>query len=143
MRQAKRMRIQVQVQMNDNAARFYIEYSGSAHPTSFYRMKKKRSAAPSSPDILSPEPLFRYLTLFCIQTDISICKASKLDSLVTRSITIKCRSFSVCAAERVACHAAGSVHGAMCHGDTAGTGKSKTQTQMHEFASCFLHKDRA
>ena len=31
----------------------------------------------------------------------------------------------------------------MCHGGTVGTGKSKTQTQMHEFASCFLHKDGA
>ena len=31
----------------------------------------------------------------------------------------------------------------MCHGGTVGTGKSKTQTQMHEFASCFLHKGRA
>ena len=26
----------------------------------------------------------------------------------------------------------------MCHGGTVGTGKSKTQTQMHEFASCFF-----
>ena len=31
----------------------------------------------------------------------------------------------------------------MCHGCTVGTGKSKTQTQMHEFASCVLHKDGA
>ena len=28
-------------------------------------------------------------------------------------------------------------------GDTVGTGKSKTQTHAFEFASCFLHKDRA
>ena len=26
----------------------------------------------------------------------------------------------------------------MCHGGTVGTGKGKTQTQMHEFASCFF-----
>ena len=26
----------------------------------------------------------------------------------------------------------------MCHRGTVGTGKSKTQTQMHEFASCFF-----
>ena len=31
----------------------------------------------------------------------------------------------------------------MCHGGTVGTGKSKTQTHAFEFASCFLHKDRA
>ena len=28
-------------------------------------------------------------------------------------------------------------------GGTVGTGKSKTQTHAFEFASCFLHKDRA
>ena len=26
----------------------------------------------------------------------------------------------------------------MCHRGTVGMGKSKTQTQMHEFASCFF-----
>ena len=31
----------------------------------------------------------------------------------------------------------------MCHGGTVGTGKSKTQAHAFEFASCFLHKDRA
>lgn len=31
----------------------------------------------------------------------------------------------------------------MCHRGTAGTGKSKTQAHAFEFASCFLHKDRA
>ena len=31
----------------------------------------------------------------------------------------------------------------MCHGGTVSTGKSKTQAHAFEFASCFLHKDRA
>ena len=96
----------------DNAAHFIIKifWFGSPYELSKHE-EKKRSTFLSSPDDLPSEPPFPYHMLSCIQTDISICKASKPDSLITRSITTKFW-FSACKAERVTCHAAGNADGA-------------------------------
>ena len=77
-RQDKRIRIPVQVQMNYKAAHIRKDIPVRLTLRAFMIGEKKRSASPSPPYILTSEPFVRHHPHSCFRTDISIVRHASL-----------------------------------------------------------------
>ena len=103
--------IPVQVQMNYKAAHILKDIPVRLTLRAFMIGRKKRPASPSSPYILTSEPLFRHHSHSCFRTDISIVRHASLTRWLRDYNDHILIFFSVSCVESVTRHAADNANG--------------------------------